>query len=866
MLNMVSRLTMLAALPLGAASVEGIVTDPSAAAIAGASLTLCHPSGIEIARAKTSPDGRFRFSPISGSRWVLHARADGFEPAEFAVAEGSHTLALHIAAPSSRVTVTAVRGAAFDDTGAAPVTAIRWRDSSLAAPAPTLGHWLAGAPGVFLQQTSTAQVSPFLRGLTGYHVVNLIDGVRFNNTSFRSGPNQYLAFADPAQASRVEAMLGPASAQYGSDALGGAIHIATPDARFAASDSRELHGDASLFTGSADLSAGAAAQLSYGTPKIAMLAGTHGRRHGDLRAGQAADSHNAFRRFFSLDDAQIRALTGSRLQDTAFSQAGLHTKLALRPSTGQSATFWCQRSAQYGAAGYKDLLGGLGRLQSDFDPQSLDFLYGRYEKLALGPLDSLSGTVSFNQQTDGTARRNLRISDPLTRDWNRVRSLGYSAQATTQNRNSLYAVFGADLYRESVASRRDIDGTPAPPLYPAGARYATSGLFAQASLDLPHRFRASLGGRYTHIAYDARRFRDWTWNVSLAYDATPWLGFHFLAGRGFRAPNINDLGATGLNDLGYEIPAELAPDALLGNSAGENATSLGKTAGNLRAESLLNYEAGVRMAASPRFSARLQAFTASLRDPIVRRTLLFPATQVPTQLAGLAVTPIAPTPSQLAQGVVTVATALDPRAVKAFVNDGRSRYSGIEALATWTPASRWLAEARYSFLAGRDLDPNRHIRRLPPQIGHARLRYTASRRWWIQSDASAAGAQRRLSGGDIDDERIGASRRRSDIAAFFAGSRVAPYLDAAGRFTPTGETLRQIQDRLLPGVADSVRLPLYTATSGWLSLSFRSGLPLAEHWTLLAALENAFDRNFRFHGSGIDAPGRGAYVALQVHW
>ena len=93
------------------------------------------------------------------------------------------------------------------------IVTVREADELRRSALPTIGHALEGSPGVMAQQSAYGQISPFLRGLTGYQVLNLIDGVRFNNSTFRSGPNQYLAFAEPSQAQRIEAMLGPASAQ-----------------------------------------------------------------------------------------------------------------------------------------------------------------------------------------------------------------------------------------------------------------------------------------------------------------------------------------------------------------------------------------------------------------------------------------------------------------------------------------------------------------------------------------------------------------------------------------------------------------------------------------------------------------------------
>ncbi|MBI4894037.1 MAG: TonB-dependent receptor [Acidobacteria bacterium] len=872
--------------------------DGSGSVVAGARVEVLTSgggsgSGAILWEGRTGIDGRFEAPHGAWAAGRLRVSAEGF-----AVWEGPWSAEVRLTPQASYSSITVAttptaRGAVEVVEDSPHVAVVKTEEPLHAQPLPTIGQALAAEPGILLQQSTYAQSSPFLRGLTGYQVLNLLDGIRFNNSTFRSGPNQYLAYIEPGQVQRVEAVLGPTGVSWGSDSLGGTISVLTEQPSFVDErDKATVHGRAQLSGATADASMMGAGSVAVSTPRFFVLGGLSGRKHNDLRAGGGMDSRNAFHRFFGLSQETIQAMVGDRQQDSGFQQYGVEGRFAVRLKPDQLLTLNYQRGAQSNVRGYKDLLGGLGRLISTFEPQGLNWAYGRYEKLGWGWLDSLSGTFSFNSQTDGGRRQNLSYTDSLTTDWAKVDVYGYSGQATMHRGARLTASFGGDIYDERIGSTRTVLNpvsgltTRPRPLYPDGSKYANVGVFGQGSYQISSRLRAAAGVRWTGVRFataaDPRYripeasqwYRDVTFQSSLQWQATGALAFSGVASRGFRAPNLNDLGAVGLNDLGFEIPVvdAIPAGALLSSDAGEGALSKGAEVGALMPESMMNYEFAMRLKAG-RFYGRAQFFDMELSDPITRRTLLFPVTHVPERLTGLKVTPIIPTPAQLAQGVVAVATEADPRAVKAFVNDGQSRYYGVETLGRLALTSRVSVEGNYSYILGRDLNPNRNIRRLPPVMGAVKMRYVQpGRRPWVEVALNVAAEQARLGGGDRDDERIGASFRRSDIVAFFRGSRAAEFTNQAGVFLPTGETLAQIQNRVLPigatingvrVVDDSTRVPMYLSTAGWTTVSVRSGLPLGERWQVNAALENLFDRNYRLHGSGVDAPGFSAWVGVR---
>jgi vitamin B12 transporter len=95
---------------------------------------------------------------------------------------------------------------------------------------------LRDLPGVFVQQSGGSVVSVFTRGAKPNFTLVLLDGVKANDPTNTRGGSYDFSTLDLNDIERVEFVRGPASAIYGSDAVGGVINIisrhggATPDA------------------------------------------------------------------------------------------------------------------------------------------------------------------------------------------------------------------------------------------------------------------------------------------------------------------------------------------------------------------------------------------------------------------------------------------------------------------------------------------------------------------------------------------------------------------------------------------------------------------------------------------------------------
>ncbi|HXH06484.1 MAG TPA: TonB-dependent receptor [Vicinamibacterales bacterium] len=853
--------------PDPARSLAGLVEDASGGALPGARVeVVCD----EVRRTlMTDQAGRFETTGLPPARCEVTAVLPLFDPVTVTVdltarRDAYLRLVLSVAGLAAEVVVTPARGEREPLFHVPEAVSIATREELESRPHHILPQALREEPGVLVQQTTAAQGSPFIRGFSAQRIVYLVDGVRFNTSTYRAGATQYLGWIDPAIVERLEIVRGPASVQYGSDALGGTINVISI---VPAPGAEIVRPSAELTAGTADLSAGVQAELIVGGPARSWRAGGGVRRVGDLRAGGGRDSRSALTRFLGLPSTTLYR----RLPDTGYTQASAHAGTGVALGGGASLSGLYLHTEQHGVSRYDRIIGGDGLHRSVFEPQRLDFGYLRYQRPSAGPFDAVSAAFSVNRQQDDRLEQ-ARPGAVMEQEANRVTAIGYQAQATwTTARHAL--VFGGEIYDEYIGGRRATvhpgsgSAVEQRPEIPDGSRYVSAGLFAQDTVDaIPGRLALRGGLRYAWfrfrvpadpaLAVEASRVAVGaaTFHSGLVLAVAPGLNATFTASRGFRAPNAFDLGAIGISGGGFELAPETAASlgAEIGTSDGDDAVSTGRPVRGLGPESAYTFEAGLKWRRDGA-SASLTLFDLELVDVIQRRTAIFGRSVVGTTVAGHTVV------RQDAAGRAYVAA--DPRPLVTRVNVDRARVVGVEAEGQVRLRPAWLAGAYGSVARGTESGTGVPLRRMPPPMGGVRLRWEPpEREVWAEAGVVFALAQTRLSPGDLGDARIGARRSRAAIAAFFNGPAVDLGLVRDGILLPTGETLAEVQARVLGGQASA---PLYTRTAGFVVLNLRGGWQLARRTGVTVLVENLLDRNYRWHGSGVDAPGFNVQVRLR---
>jgi iron complex outermembrane receptor protein/hemoglobin/transferrin/lactoferrin receptor protein len=237
----------------------------------------------------TDGSGRFTFRQVAPGTYGLRVGLLGYVTREVAVTVGQEDDAPLLVALSQTTiqlnygaVVTAQRFEAELFNRPEAVSVVGFRELRQRVPR-TVPEALTGATGVFLQKTNHGGGSPFVRGLTGQQTLLLTDGIRINNATFRSGPNQYLNTFDPLGISQIEVVRGSGSVQYGSDALGGAVQLLTRTPQLG--EHFRAGGSAVVKYMSADMERTGRAETELSNRHFALLGGIAWRDFGDIKAG-----------------------------------------------------------------------------------------------------------------------------------------------------------------------------------------------------------------------------------------------------------------------------------------------------------------------------------------------------------------------------------------------------------------------------------------------------------------------------------------------------------------------------------------------------------------------------------------------------
>lgn len=421
----------------------------------------------------------------------------------------------------------------------------------------TLPEAMMGHAGVFVQRTNLGGGAPFMRGLSGNQVLLVVDGIRLNNAIYRYGPVQYLNTISLFDVNRVECYRGSGSVNYGSDALGGTIHVVSEKPDF--HSTRYLKPLVDL---RCDLPGGersASAGLQMGNHKLAGAVRFTHRGFADVKPGMnrpvqspSGYQENSANAMFRYQSGRLEWITGHQY----FNQSNipLYHRYALE---GFNQYIWPEQGRQLH---YLRLIN-----------QDKDLVH--------------KANIAYGSQWESRQYRK-KASDPLTFEKDKVNSLHFNLERGNSHQHNLRTTWLLESYRDFVQSSRsktDSNGISQSQrgLYPDRSTQSNIALaYLLHKISQTWIFEAGFRFSLNQITIPETvngGFGDWQPAYSGRVSAGKNIGNYFIysaVNTGYRVPNIDDFGSLGLVDFRYEQPAyNLLPERNINAELGARITA-----------------------------------------------------------------------------------------------------------------------------------------------------------------------------------------------------------------------------------------------------------------------------------------------------
>ncbi len=572
---------------------------------------------------------------------------------------------------------------------------------------------------VYVQKSQMGGGSPVIRGFEANKLLLVVDGVRMNNTIYRSGHLQNAITIDASILGSMEVIFGPGSLMYGSDALGGVIHFRSKEIELLKANEKAFNTNYYLRYGSSNEERTMHFDFQYKKKRWGALSSVTISDFNDLKIGRNRQSkypeNYGLRSWYvqqgnaSTTDSIITNDQAYILRSTGYRQYDFLQKFKFQANEKLSFVWNNQFSTSSNIPRYDALTetnNNLPRYSSwEYGPQRrfLSSLTAKYIPENLEIADKIQWIIAY--QNINEVRLTSFYKSSIIDEQNELLNLLNTTLDVTKTSGRHQFYYGLDANVNDLNSRafqqeyaENFKTENGITRYPNGlGRSYSSGAYAQYYFLSGSWYKWNIGTRYDFNRVDIRfqddGFFDWpdyfydgvtnvnhALNGSIGFHATAQNGLRLraLVGSSFRSPNIDDIAKIRLNNDEISIPNDaLRPEK------------------SISSELTVSYK-------KDNFEYSVTGFHTYLTDAIVRQNFTLPS------------------------GETQYITANDTFQVVANVNAENAIIQGVSANIEHRLWDQLILEGSINFLQGRTInegEADQPLAHIPPTYGRLFLTY-----------------------------------------------------------------------------------------------------------------------------------------------